>query len=174
MDEEFASFINPVPLPSSTMRWEVIIPHNVEPQYMIPHSASPHENDLTPAYLSEDPFESVFRGKRSVLKAAIQQVVREIRERKALHTHLNERLNDMHCTHKSRLYRAAPWGDESPFSLGDHRRRAAIEKELAAVDAERRREKAACLKDIAALKKELRTLIREYLDEIRKEQVMRP
>ena len=100
--------------------------------------------------------------------------MREIRERQALHEQLTASLDEEHCTHKSRLYQAAPWGDGSPFSVGDQRRRAAIEKELCAVGTEQRREATACWKDIATLRKELRALIREYLDEIRKEQVMRP
>ena len=65
----------------------------------------------------------------------------------------------------------APHGS-SPFTIGDSRRRASIEKELSTLEAEQRRETTAAWKDIANLKKELRALLREEAEEKRRQEVI--
>ena len=67
--------------------------------------------------------------------------------------------------------RISPY-EGAPFTIGDPRRRSSIEKELADLEGEKRRETTSAWKDIAALQKELRELQREYLEEKRKQRVM--
>lgn len=75
------------------------------------------------------------------------------------------------CELKGAWHRVAPW-ENSPITVGDPKRRSAIEKLLADLEAEKRRETTSCWKDVASLQKELRELHRELAEEKRKSQVM--
>ncbi len=118
-----------------------------------------------------DPLEAFARGKILILENIIGQVVKEIEERKMLLDTTIDGIDRQMCELNTALMAVAPWGD-SPSTLGDPRRRASLEKDIAALVAEKRHETTATWKDIAGLKSELRELFREYLDERRKQQVM--
>ena len=118
-----------------------------------------------------DPLEAFTRGKILILENIIGEVLKEIEKRELLMETALDTISNQECQLKTALMAVAPWGD-SPSTLGDPRRRAALEKEIASLEAEKRSEETAAWKDIAGLKKELREVFREYLEERRKQQVM--
>jgi len=120
-----------------------------------------------PQTLSSDPLEAFVQGKLRILEAAIAQVLKEIEQRELLRDVMLDAIDNQMCELTTSLMAVAPWGD-SPSTVGDPRRRAALEKEISALDAEKRHETTATWKDIANLKKELRELLREYHEEKRK------
>jgi len=120
-----------------------------------------------PGPVASDPLEAFVQGKLRILEAAISQVLKEIQERELLRDMTIEDINRQQCELNTALMAVAPWGD-SPSTLGDPRRRASLEKEIAALVAEKRHEAIAHWKDVASLKSELRELLREYHEEKRK------
>ena len=119
----------------------------------------------------QDPLDAFVSGKLRIIERAIQQVTDEIQKRELLQEVMLDAIDNQMCRLRTALFATAPYGD-SPFTLGDPRRRAALEKEIASLEAEKRGEETAAWKDIAGLKKELREVFREYLEERRKQQVM--
>ena len=124
-------------------------------------------NLMLPGTVTSDPLEAFIQGKLRILEAAIAQVLKEIEERELLRDVTLDGIDNQMCELKTALMAVAPWGD-SPSTLGDPRRRASLEKEIAALVAEQRHETTATWKDIASLKSELRELVREYHEEKRK------
>ena len=121
--------------------------------------------------LPSDPIEAMLSGRARIIEASIGQVLKEIADRETLATKLIEDIDREMCILKGFLYEVAPHGS-SPLTVGDPRRRAALEKEIATLEAEKRREEGSCWKDVASLRKEMRELVREFLEEKRKQQVM--
>ena len=124
-------------------------------------------NLMLPASLTSDPLEAFVQGKLRILEAAIAQVLKEIEERELLRDVTLDDIDNQMCELKTALMAVAPWGN-TPSALGDPRRRASLEKDIAALVAEKRHETTATWKDIASLKSELRELVREYHEEKRK------
>ena len=118
-----------------------------------------------------DPLERFVVGKLRILEAAIEEVTREIEERRKLRDATLQVIDKALCEQKELLYQVAPHGS-SPFTVGDSKRRSGIEGELSALEAEKRRETTAAWKDTANLKKELRELLREHAEEKRRQQVV--
>lgn len=129
------------------------------------------ETVITPALMA-DPIDRFLTRKLSIREASIKQVANEIAERIRLRNKLFEWIDQDICELKERLYLTAPWGHASPFSVGDARRRAAIERELSALETEKRREETSAWRDVASLKRELRELLSEYEEEKRKQELM--
>jgi hypothetical protein len=96
-----------------------------------------------------------------------------IDEREALRDRSLEAIDQAMCAQKELLYQSAPHGS-STFTIGDPKRRAQIERELSALEAEKRKETTAAWKDVATLQKELRELLREKLEEEQRQRVMQP
>lgn len=119
----------------------------------------------------QDPLDAFVSGKLRIIEHAIQQITDEIQKRELLQDVMIDAIDNQMCELKTALMAVAPWGD-APSTIGDPRRRASLEKEIASLDAEKRRETTAAWKDIAGLKKELREVFREYLEERRKQQAM--
>jgi hypothetical protein len=120
-----------------------------------------------------DTLDTLLSGRLKVIEAGIEQILEEIHGRETLHDSLLYDIDRDLCEQKERLYQVAPHGS-SPFTVGDSKRRASIEKELAALKAEKRTESGGLWKDVATLKKELRELLREYEEEKRRQQVIAP
>jgi len=118
-----------------------------------------------------DPLDTFTAGKSEILEAGIQQVMEEIEVREKLHEELIEELDKQFCIQKEALMQVAPHGN-SPFTVGDPRRRGSIEKELCSLDSEKRHEQVAVWKDVSSLKREFRELSREMEEEKRRQQVM--
>ena len=118
-----------------------------------------------------DPFELFVAGKLRIIEASIEQIHQEIENREKLGDAFLETIDKDICVQKEMLYQVAPDGS-SPFTVGDSKRRGSIEKELAALEAEKRKEACSAWKDIANLKKELRVLLREHSEEKRRQQVL--
>ena len=131
--------------------------------------AKPNEGPL-----ADDPLDRFLAGKLSIRHASIAQVAREIQSRIRLRDRLLAAMDQDMARLKEKLYQAAPWGESSPFSVGDGKRRAGIESQLSALEVEKRREETSAWRDVASLKKELRELLREYEEEKRKLEVMQP
>lgn len=110
-------------------------------------------------------------GKLRIIEAAIEQITNEVEDRENLQKVLLETIDNEICDQKEALYQVAPHGS-SPFTVGDSKRRASIERELAALEAEKRKETCSTWKDIANLKRELRDLLREHNEEKRRQRVM--
>lgn len=137
-------------------------------------NSSPIQQSLVPTNgptVSEGSFDLFLIGKLQVVEASIEHVMEEIQTREVLRDKLVQEIDQASCRQRELLMQTAPHGS-STFTVGDSRRRAGIEKELAALDVERRREFTSAWKDVAQLKKELRTLLREYEEEKRRERVM--
>ena len=118
-----------------------------------------------------DPFELFVAGKLRIIEASIEQIHQEVESREKLRDAFLEAIDKEICVQKELLYQVAP-DASSPFTVGDSRRRGSIEKELAALEAEKRKETCSAWKDIANLKKELRALLREHSEEERRQQVL--
>jgi len=143
-------------------------------------NASPSNEDCSGEQTSETPprsepprglLDAFVSGKLRIIEAAIEEVTADIETRVRLNDQTIAEIDKAICAHKELLYQVAPCGS-SPFTIGDSRRRSAIEKELVALDAEKRAETTTSWRDIAALKKELRVLLREQLEEKRRQQVI--
>ena len=124
--------------------------------------------------LPTDPLDRFLSRKLSIREASIAQVVREIQSRIRLRDRLLASMDQDMTRLKEKLYQAAPWGESSPFSVGDARRRAALEGQLSALEVEKRKEETSAWRDVASLKKELRELLCEYEEEKRKLEVIQP
>lgn len=122
---------------------------------------------------SSDPVEEFFNDRLRIVRATIQQVLNEIETRETLSEQTLRKLDAEICEAGERLLQIAPHGS-STFTIGDPRRRASIEGEIAALEKEHRQEQISKWKDTAALKHELRELLREYMDEKRKEKALQP
>jgi len=99
-----------------------------------------------------DPVEAFVSGKARIIEAVISLAVKDIEARELLMEATLDGIDNQMCELRTALMAVAPWGD-SPSTLGDSRRRSAIEKELVALDAEKRAETTTSWRDIAALKK---------------------
>jgi hypothetical protein len=119
------------------------------------------------------PVEDFLAKKLRIIAASIHQILREIQQRERLSEQTIREIDEQLCQQKSLLHEVAPHGS-SPFTLGDPRRRSTLERDLAALEQEKRREHLSAWKDVSSLKRELRELIREYQEEQRRQQVMRP
>ena len=119
-----------------------------------------------------DPLESLVSGKLAIIEAGLKQVTEEIEERHTLHEQLVEELDRQLCIQNEALLQVAPHGN-MPSTVGDPRRRSAIEKELATLEGDKRHEHIAVWKDVASLKRELRELSREFYEEKQRQSVMR-
>ncbi len=119
-----------------------------------------------------DPLESLVSGKLAIIEGGLKQVAEEIEERNTLHEQLVEELDRQLCIQTEALMQTAPHGN-MPSTVGDPRRRSAIEKELASLEGDKRHEYIAVWKDIASLKRELRELSREFYEEKQRQWVMR-
>jgi len=142
---------------------------------------------LNPAYGEENPLPDIFRDQKDssdpiagfvqnkllIIESAIKQVMGEISQREILLAELLEDIEQQICIQKEMFFRVAPYG-ASFITEGDPKRRVAIERTLAELECEKRREQASAWKDIASLKRELRELFREYNEEKRKQRVMLP
>lgn len=138
------------------------------------NASKPSSSVIVPGFDAQaDPVLGFLADKIRIVEASIRQVVEELDERQKLQESTIAAIDKESCVFKERLFQVAPHGS-SPFTVGDSRRRASIESEIAALEKEKRHEKTAAFKDVASLKKELRELIREYLEEKRKERAMRP
>jgi len=120
-----------------------------------------------------DPLEAFVSGRLKIIEDAIEQVSREIAEREALRDSMLHAIDKAMCDQKELLFQVAPHGS-SPFTVGDSRRRSSIEKELATLEGEKRRETTSAWKDIAGLRRELRELIMDRDSERRRQQVVQP
>jgi hypothetical protein len=156
----------------------------VHPQYCIGtlNAASSSQSSLATAANTArslatsngaDPIDSFLSEKTRILKTAIRQVLEHIAERESLRDEMVAQINDQQCDAKGRLYRVAPYGD-APLTIGDPRRRSAIEKELTDLEGEKRREMVSAWKDISTLRKELRERFIEYLEERQRQRVLQP
>jgi hypothetical protein len=110
-------------------------------------------------------------GKLRIVEAGIEQVIQEIEEREKLRDSLLEEIDNEFCRQRELLFQVAPRGS-STFTVGDPKRRSNIEKELATLESEKRRERTSAWKDIANLKTEVRGLLREHSEEKRRQQVL--
>ena len=110
-------------------------------------------------------------GKLRILEASIEQITREIEEREQLRDTTLETIDKAICEQKTMLHQVAPHGI-MPITVGEPKRRASIEKEVASLEEEKRRETVSAWRDIAGLKRELRELQREHAEEARRHQVI--
>ncbi len=111
-------------------------------------------------------------GRQTIIEAGIKQVDEEIEVRYHLHYRLVEELDRQLCLQKEALMQVAPHGN-FPFTVGDPRRRSALEKDLASLEGDKRHEMIAVWKDVASLKSERRTLLQELYSEQQRQSVMR-
>jgi hypothetical protein len=118
-----------------------------------------------------DPLTAFTQGKVRILGQTIDQIVTEIEERQVLGDRLTHEIDLRMTDLKEPLYQVAPFGS-SPVTVGDPRRRAAIEKALLSLETERRREEVGTWKDISGLKRELRDVVREYEEDKIRARVM--
>ena len=121
---------------------------------------------------SKDSLESLISGRVTIIEAGIKQVEEEIDVRYSLHNRLVEELDRQLCIQKGALMQVAPYGN-LPFTVGDPRRRSALEKEMATLEGDKRHEMIAVWKDVASLKSERRTLLQELYSEQQRQSVMR-
>jgi len=119
----------------------------------------------------QDPLTAFVTGKVRILATTIDQIVDEIEERQNLGEKVMKEIVMRMSDLKEPLYQVAPFGS-SPLTVGDPRRRAAIEKALLTLETEHRREEVATWKDVAGLKRELREIAREYEEEKNRARVM--
>lgn len=126
---------------------------------------------ISKVHHTENLLENFIAGKLRILEKGINQITEDIDERQKLHDKLLEEINKELCGQKSLLFQVAPNGS-APFTIGDPRRRGTIEKEIASLKGEKRREETLSWKDITTLKKELRLLFREYYEEKQRQQVI--
>lgn len=120
---------------------------------------------------SADPLDDLLTGRLRTLGRSIEQIVEETESRQRLGDRIIESIDLQMCRLKEPLYLTAPFGS-SVVTVGDPKRRTAIEKELAALETEKRHEEVGTWKDIAGLKRELRELWREYDLEKQRARVM--
>ncbi|MCC6699784.1 MAG: hypothetical protein IT365_29445 [Candidatus Hydrogenedentes bacterium] len=137
----------------------------VAPQY------SPGQPIRTTTAATSDPLTAFTQGKVRILGQTIDQIVTDIEERQDLGERLTHEIDLRMTDLKEPLYQVAPFGS-SPVTVGDPRRRAAIEKALLSLETERRREEVGTWKDISGLKRELRDVVREYEEEKNRARVM--
>ena len=124
-----------------------------------------------PAGRKRDAWDDLLNGKVEIIRECIGQVEEEIEEREALYARTVESLDRQYLELKEALIQTAPYGS-STVTIGDSKRRSSIEKDLSAIESERRREEVGAWKDISRLKAELRLLNRELLEEEQRERVM--
>lgn len=138
---------------------------SVAPEYA---SSQPTRTAAVP---TSDPLTAFTQGKVRILGQTIDQIVTDIEERQVLGDRLTHEIDLRMTDLKEPLYQVAPFGS-SPVTVGDPRRRAAIEKALLSLETERRREEVGTWKDISGLKRELRDVVREYEEEKSRARVM--
>lgn len=118
-----------------------------------------------------DAWDDLLSGKAEIIRECIRQIEEEIEEREALYARTVESLDRQYLELKEALIQTAPYGS-STVTIGDSKRRSSIEKDISAIESERRREEVGAWKDISRLKAELRLLNRELLEEEQRERVM--
>ena len=116
--------------------------------------------------------EDLVFAKLNSAEVTLDQITEEIEAREKLHERLLYELDHEICVQGEALLQVAPHGS-SPFTVGDSRRRSALEADLARLKGEKRHEEVAAWKDVASLKREFRELLREYEVEKHRQQVMR-
>jgi len=131
----------------------------------VPNALSFHSTNCS------DPIAGFLTDKIRIIEASIKQVADEIENREQLRDRMLTEIDKQTCAQKEMLYFMAPHGP-CPFTVGDSRRRSGIEKELASLETDKRREETSAWRDVSTLRKELRELFREYEDEKRKQRVM--
>lgn len=137
-------------------------------------SAWSNPSTTTPdPYGASDPIAQFVAGRLTIIKATVREVLEEIDHRDQLSTRVLEAIDKDELLQKERLFQVAPHGSVA-FTIGDPRRRAAIESELSALRKERRHEEVACWKDVNTLKRDLRDLLQTYREELRRTKVIRP
>jgi len=120
---------------------------------------------------STDPLDDLLTGRLRTLGQSIDQILEEVESRQRLGERIIESIDRQMCMLKEPLYMTAPFGP-STVTVGDPRRRTAIEKELASLETEKRHEEVGTWKDVAGLKRELRELWRDYDSEKQRSRVM--
>jgi len=118
-----------------------------------------------------DTLDDLITGSLRTLGQSIEQILEEIDARQRLGERIIESIDKQMCMLKEPLYMTAPFGP-STVTVGDPRRRTAIEKELASLETEKRHEEVGTWKDVAGLKRELRELWRDYDTEKQRARVM--
>lgn len=116
-----------------------------------------HESDILDVLIGERLrfFEQVISG----LKGQIQ-------ERQALNSRLGDAVTEEWCETKARFYELDIWPMGRVRSIDQ--RRQAIEKELAVLEAEKRKEDVACFRDVGLIKRDLREWEKRYQDILRR------
>ena len=130
----------------------------VAPGYLPPTHGNPTNR------ANSDPIEQLVSSRLRALGGSIDQVVEEIEGREKLGEEVLLSIDLQMSRLKEPLYQVAPFGS-SPLSVGDPRRRSAIEKCLFTLECERRKEELGTWKDVSGLKRELREIVREYEEE---------
>jgi hypothetical protein len=110
-------------------------------------------------------------GKLRIVEASIEQITQEIEGREGLRDGMLNSIDKELCQQKELLYQVAPNGS-STFTIGDPKRRSGIEKAIATLEAEKRKETGSAWKDTANLNKERRELWREREEEKRRQRVI--
>ena len=134
-----------------------------------PAAPGPNRSLLSPR---RGGIEDLVFAKLTSVGATLEQITEEVEAREKLHERLLYELDHEICVQGEALLQVAPHGS-SPFTVGDSRRRSALEADLARLKGEKRHEDVAVWKDLASLKKEFRELLREYEAEKHRQQVMR-
>ncbi len=148
------------------------------PNYSLPKSDENSKHDLSETLkpksahiVVDDPIAQFLSDRLRIIERTIREVVEEIASRERLNAKVIDAIGKDELVQKERLFQVAPNGT-AVFTVGDPRRRSAIESEIAALQKERRHEDLAQWKDISGLKRDLRELLREYREESRRSRVL--
>lgn len=145
---------------------------NTQPYYLpVAPGYLPPRNARLPTTSNSDPLEQLVSSRLRALGRSIDQVVEEIEGREKLGEGVLLSIDLQMSRLKEPLYQVAPFGS-SPLTVGDPRRRSAIEKCLFTLECERRKEELGTWKDVSGLKRELREIVREYEEERDRAKVM--
>lgn len=145
---------------------------NSQPYYLpVAPTYLPPRNARLPTPSNSDPLEQLVSSRLRALGRSIDQVVEEIEGREKLGEEVLLSIDLQMSRLKEPLYQVAPFGS-SPLTVGDPRRRSAIEKCLFTLECERRKEELGTWKDVSGLKRELREIVREYEEERDRAKVM--
>ena len=119
---------------------------------------------------STDPVEAIFGAKRRFISRSVEDVLGLIYEREQIKYDLFSRIDQESCTTNERLLELETW--RAGTNSNADKVRNAVERQLAALEQEKRAEEVACWRDITRLHTDLREMMGEWSQESQRENLL--
>ena len=118
--------------------------------------------DEPPSASRISPLEKILTEKVRALSSLLQQIQHEVRGRATLMDYVVYRIDYEYCLTRARLLEVLNWTPGASRSVDQ--RRSVLERELAVLNVERRKQQVEAWRDVAILQREFRTWLKQYSD----------